>query len=112
MATKPKLGAVRAPPPGKRERRERTEYVVSVNQSSQPYSDEEKLLAIFRIIDDPRGWYDTLDTQQRILLRGWLRTGNRLFAKALLNKMLPEQVHQRILVSPLESVPRLIMQAG
>ncbi len=65
-------------------------------------SDEQKLLALFRIIDDPDGWWDSLNYQQQILCKGWLLTGNRLFADALLNQMLPEQVIDSFPVAPVK----------
>lgn len=75
-------------------------------------SEEGKLLALFALIDDPDAWYETLDYQQQILLHGWLTTGNRLFAKALLNKMLPKKVDEPVLVSFGEGFQNTVMEIG
>lgn len=76
------------------------------------FTDEGKLMALFGIIDDPDAWWEKLSYQQQILCKGWLLTGNRLFADALLQKMLPERVLNRGPVASLESVPHLIMQVS
>jgi hypothetical protein len=78
------------------------ENVVSpIDPIREQLSESEKLLELFKIIDDPDRWYDSLSYQQQILCKGWLLTGNRLFAKALLGKILPHQVDHAIRIAPL-----------
>lgn len=75
-------------------------------------TDSEKLLELFRIIDDPDGWYSSLSVTEQLFCRAWLVTGNRLFAYALLQKVLPEQVDYRVGVVPVEGFQNLVVQVG
>ncbi len=73
-------------------------------------TDEEKILELFRVIDDPDAWYEGLTVTEQLFCRAWLVTGNRLFAYALIQKVLPEQIDNRVRVTPVECSGYLIMQ--
>ena len=75
-------------------------------------SDNEKLIALFEIIDDPVKWFYSLSYQQRIMCKGWLATGNRQFANALLAKMLPEQISKPLRVAVFKSSPNFNVSFG
>ena len=74
-----------------------------------PHTDQEKILALFAIIDDPQGWYEGLSYQQKLFCRAWLFTGKHVFARALLQKMLPQRLEERSLVAPVEGVQNLVV---